>query len=224
MPLFRELWAEEVVTTLASSTGSSSNPSAPRCGPGSPKPAARSSGSANSRLRWALQAEGDRGHLVGCAARLPPSRPRDAPLRDGRGAHRRPRRPSARIDRPDDEPDARAFARRLGFEEGRSEQYWELDGRLGGRRGSRARRRGLRASGCARCATANASSSSCTTPPSGTCRTTTPMRWRSRTGYPRRSAIRARPRPERSRPRRRPAGGLRLAHRRPGGGVARRTR
>ena len=27
----------------------------------------------------------------------------------------------------DDEPEARAFARRLGFEEGRSEQYWELE-------------------------------------------------------------------------------------------------
>ena len=52
-------------------------------------------------LAPALGASGgrDRGHLVGCAARLPPSRPRDAPLRDGRRAHRSARRPSARVDR-----------------------------------------------------------------------------------------------------------------------------
>ena len=80
-------------------------------------------------LTAALGASGgrDRGHLVGCAARLPPSRPRGAPLETaaahivGHGA--RQLESTVR----DDDPDARAFAKRLGFEEGRTEQYWELE-------------------------------------------------------------------------------------------------
>ena len=145
-------------------------------------------GFANARLRWALQAEGIAGIWSGV---LPAYRRRGLGTRlfetaaahiVGHGA----RRLESTV--RDDEPDARAFARRLGFEEGRSEQYWELE--AGSAAVAKAEPAGeVSVVRLREVRDANASSSSCTTPPSATCLTTTRTRWRSRTGSPRRSAI-----------------------------------
>ena len=157
-------------------------------------------------------------HLVGCA-RLPPSRPRDAPLRDGRRAHRPARRPSTRIDR------LGTTSRTHGPSPGGSASRKDGASSIGNWRWARRQSRTpspsaarSQSSGCARCAITNASSSSFTTPPSATCRTTTRMRSSSRTGSRRRSESRARPRPERSRLRADQPAAF-MAYRRPGGGA-----
>ena len=167
---------------------------------------------------------GDRGHLVGCAARLPPSRPRDAPLRDGRGAHRPARCPSARIDRPGRRAGRASLRPAARVRGGTERAVLGAGGRLGGTRESRARRRSLDRP-VARGARPRT-------------RALRVVR-RRRAGHAGRLHARdgvrglaprdarqpgARPRPERRRPRRRPAGGLRLAHRRPRGELAPRTR
>ena len=218
MPLFRELWAEEVVTAPGLVHWIEQQPERAAMRAWVADTRGEVVGFANSRLRWALQAEGIAGIWSGV---LPAFRRRGLGTRlFETAAEHIVRHGARRLESTvrDDEPDARAFARRLGFEEGRSEQYWELEVGSAAVASSPSAARSP-SSGCARCAIANASSSSCTTPPSATCRTTTRTRWRSRTGSGDARQSRARPRPERRRPRRRPAGCLRLAHRRPGGGA-----
>ena len=127
MPLFRELWAEEVVTAPGLVHWIEQQPE--RAAMRAWVAAARGEvvGFANSRLRWAIQAEGIAGIWSGV---LPAFRRRGLGMRlfetaaahiVGHGA----RRLESTV--RDDEPDARAFARQLGFEEGRSEQYWKLE-------------------------------------------------------------------------------------------------
>ena len=127
MPLFRELWAEEVVTAPGLVHWIEEQPERAAMRAWVAEARGEIVGFANSRLRWALQAEGIAGIWSGVLS---------AYRRHGLGtrlfetaaAHivgQGARRLESTV--RDDEPDARAFARRLGFEEGRSEQYWELE-------------------------------------------------------------------------------------------------
>jgi GNAT superfamily N-acetyltransferase len=127
MPLFRELWAEEVVTPPGLVHWIEKQPDRAAMRAWVAEADGEIAGFGNSRLRWALQAEGIAGIWSGV---LPAYRRRGLGTRlfetaaahiVGHGA----RRLESTV--RDDEPDARAFARRLGFEEGRSEQYWELE-------------------------------------------------------------------------------------------------
>jgi GNAT superfamily N-acetyltransferase len=127
MPLFRQLWAEEVVTPTGLVHWIERQPERAAMRAWVAEERGEIAGFANSRLRWALEAEGIAGIWSGV---LPPFR------RDGLGsrlyetaaAHiveHGARRLESTV--REDEPEGRAFARRLGFEEGRSEQYWELE-------------------------------------------------------------------------------------------------
>ena len=127
MPLFRELWAEEVVTAPGLVHWIEQQPERAAMRAWVAEARREIVGFANSRLRWALQTEGIAGIWSGV---LPAFRRRGLGTRlfetaaahiVGHGA----RRLESTV--RNDQPDARAFARRLGFEEGRSEQYWELE-------------------------------------------------------------------------------------------------
>jgi GNAT superfamily N-acetyltransferase len=127
MPLFRELWAEEVVTPQGLVHWIAKQPERAAMQAWVAEADGEIAGFGNSRLRWALQAQGIAGVWSGV---LPVYRRRGLGMRlfetaaahiVGHGA----RRLESTV--RDDDPDARAFARRLGFEEGRSEQYWELE-------------------------------------------------------------------------------------------------
>ncbi len=127
MPLFRELWAEEVVTAPGLVHWIEQQPERAAMRAWVAEAGGEVIGFGNSRLRWALQAEGIAGIWSGV---VPAYRRRGLGTRlfetaaahiVGHGA----RRLESTV--RDDEPEARAFARRLGFEEGRSEQYWELE-------------------------------------------------------------------------------------------------
>ena len=187
-----------------SSIGSSNSPSGPRCAPGWPRPAVRSSGSRTRASAGRFKRKGLRASGRVCC---PPS----AVAASGRASSRRPpstsssTAPSTRIDRPGRRA-GRTGLRPAARVRGRTERaVLGTGGGLGGSRERRAVRRGL-GRPVARGARSRTRSSSFTTPPSATCRTTTRMRSSSRTGSRRRSKSRARPRPERSRPRARPAG------------------
>ena len=127
MPLFRELWAEEVVTTPGLVHWIEQQPERAAMRAWVAEARGEVVGFANSRLRWALQAEGIAGIWSGV---LPAFRRRGLGTRlFETAAEHIVRHGARRLESTvrDDEPDARAFARRLGFEEGRSEQYWELE-------------------------------------------------------------------------------------------------
>lgn len=127
IPLFRELWSEEVVTPPGLVHWIEAQPERAAMRAWVAEDAGEIAGFANSRLRWALQVEGIAGIWSGV---MPPFRRNGLGTRlyetaaayiVEHGAHRLESTVRA------DEPEGRAFARRLGFEEGRSEQYWELE-------------------------------------------------------------------------------------------------
>ena len=127
MPLFRELWSEQVVTPPGLVHWIEAQPERAAMRAWVAEDAGEIAGFANSRLRWALQAEGIAGIWSGV---MPPFRRNGLGTRlyetaaayiVEHGAHRLESTVRA------DEPEGRAFARTLGFEEGRSEQYWQLE-------------------------------------------------------------------------------------------------
>jgi GNAT superfamily N-acetyltransferase len=127
MPLFRELWAEEVVTAPGLVHWIEQQPERAAMRAWVAEARREVVGFGNSRLRWALQAEGIAGIWSGV---LPAFRRRGLGTRlFETAAEHIVRHGARRLESTvlDDEPGARAFARRLGFEEGRSEQYWELE-------------------------------------------------------------------------------------------------
>ena len=127
MPLFRELWAEVVVTAPGLLHWIEEQPERAAMRAWVADTGGEIVGFGNSRLRWALQTEGIAGIWSGV---LPAFRRNGlgARLYETAAAHiveHGARRLESTV--RDDEPEGRAFARRLGFKEGRGEQYWELD-------------------------------------------------------------------------------------------------
>ena len=127
MPLFRELWSEEVVTPTGVVHFIERQPERAAMRAWVADVDGEVVGFANSRMRWAIQTEGVAGLWVGV---LPAHR------REGIGtglfelaadhivAHGARRLESTYRAH---EPEGAAFAGRLGFEETRREQYWALD-------------------------------------------------------------------------------------------------
>jgi GNAT superfamily N-acetyltransferase len=127
IPLFRELWPEQVVTPTGLIHNQESQPERAVVRAWVADDAGEIVAFASARFRWALRDEGVASAWAGV---LPSHRRRTVGWRlyELAEAHLREHR-ARRIEsiyRADD-PDGRRFAERLGFEETRREQYWALD-------------------------------------------------------------------------------------------------
>lgn len=127
MPFFRELWPEIVITPPGLVHFIERQPERAAMRAWVVEDGGEIVGFANSRMRWALAVEGIAGIWVGV---LPTHRGRGqgTQLYDLAAAHiveygARRLESTCRAD----EPVGRAFAKRLGFVEGRREQSWALD-------------------------------------------------------------------------------------------------
>jgi GNAT superfamily N-acetyltransferase len=127
MPLFRELWSEEVITPAGVVHFIESQPERAAMRAWVVEEDGEVVAFANARMRWAIQAEGVAGLWVGV---LPPHRREGIGTRlfelaaDHIVAHCARRLESTYREH---EPEGAAFAERLGFGETRREQYWALD-------------------------------------------------------------------------------------------------
>lgn len=127
MPLFRELWSEEVVTPVGLIHWLEGQPERAAMRAWIAAAGGEIVGFVNARIRWALAAEGIADAWVGV---LPAYRRlgvggRLYELAEDHLRERGARRIESTYRESD--PDGRRFAERLGFEEARREQYWALD-------------------------------------------------------------------------------------------------
>ena len=127
MPLFRELWSEEVVTPVGLVHWLESQPERAAMQAWVAEEDGNLVAFANARFRWALEEPGIAGLWVGV---LPAHRHQGFarelyPLAEEHLLARDARRLGSTV--REDEADGRAFAKRLGYREGRREQYWALE-------------------------------------------------------------------------------------------------
>lgn len=127
MPLFRELWAEEVVTPVGLVHWLESQPERAAMQAWVAEEDGDLVAFANARFRWALEEPGIAGLWVGV---LPAHRRRGLArslyrLAEEHLLARDARRLGSTV--REDEADGRAFAKRLGYREGRRERYWSLE-------------------------------------------------------------------------------------------------
>jgi GNAT superfamily N-acetyltransferase len=127
MPLFRELWSEEVVTPAGLVHFTERQPERAAMRAWVADAGGEIVAFANALMRWAIQTEGIAGLWVGV---LPAYRRQGIGARlfelaaEHVGAHGARRLESTYREH---EPEGGAFAERLGFRETRREQYWALD-------------------------------------------------------------------------------------------------
>lgn len=126
MPLFRELWSEEVITPPGLAHWIEEQPERAAMQVWVAEEAGELVAFANGRFRWALEEPGIAGLWVGV---LPANRRQGLArslyeLAEGHVLARDARQLGSTV-REDDE-DGRAFAKRRGYRETRGEQYWAL--------------------------------------------------------------------------------------------------
>lgn len=127
MPLFRELWAEEIITPPGLAHWIEEQPERAAMQAWVAEDGGELVAFANARFRWALEEPGIAGLWVGV---LPAHRRQGlaTSMYELAEAHllSRDARQLGSTVREDDE-DGRAFAKRRGYRETRREQYWALD-------------------------------------------------------------------------------------------------
>jgi GNAT superfamily N-acetyltransferase len=127
MPLFRELWSEDIVTPAGLVHFIERQPERAAVRAWVAHTGGEIVAFANARMRWAIQTEGIAGLWVGV---LPAYRRQGIGARlfelaaEHVGAHGARRLESTYREH---EPEGGAFAERLGFRETRREQYWALE-------------------------------------------------------------------------------------------------
>ncbi len=127
MPLFRELWSEEVITPPGLAYWLEEQPERAAMQAWVAEEDGELVAFANARFRWALAEPGIAGLWVGV---LPEYRRRGLAtslyeLAEGHLLNRAARQLGSTV--REDEEEGRAFAKRRGYRETRREQYWALD-------------------------------------------------------------------------------------------------